>query len=91
MAINAHFYKKLGYDAARDFDPIALLARVGFVPRDKVRLACKKRRGIRCALRGVTRQDHGLRAVSDLTPAGRYSNHLVSFVNDIQKTGSGGG
>jgi tripartite-type tricarboxylate transporter receptor subunit TctC len=31
MAINAHFYKKLGYDAARGFDPIALLARVGFV------------------------------------------------------------
>lgn len=30
-AINAHVYKKLGYDAARDFDPIALLARVGFV------------------------------------------------------------
>jgi tripartite-type tricarboxylate transporter receptor subunit TctC len=30
-AINGHVYKKLGYDAVRDFDPIALLARVGFV------------------------------------------------------------
>jgi tripartite-type tricarboxylate transporter receptor subunit TctC len=30
-AINPHVYKKLGYDAVRDFEPIALLAQVNFV------------------------------------------------------------
>jgi tripartite-type tricarboxylate transporter receptor subunit TctC len=30
-AINPHMYKKLGYDATRDFEPIALLAQVNFV------------------------------------------------------------
>lgn len=30
-AINPHVYKNLGYDVLRDFDPIALLARVDFV------------------------------------------------------------
>jgi len=30
-AINPHVYSKLGYDATRDFEPIALLAQVNFV------------------------------------------------------------
>jgi tripartite-type tricarboxylate transporter receptor subunit TctC len=40
-AINPHVYKKLAYDVARDFDPIALVARVDFVLVAKAGLPVK--------------------------------------------------
>ena len=52
-AINPHVYKKLGYHAARDFDPIALLARVGFVLVTRSGLPAKNVAEFVCARQGV--------------------------------------
>lgn len=84
-AINPHVYKNLGYDVARDFDPIALLARVDFVLVVRAGLPVKSVQEFvnlaKASPRSITVGSYGLGSTSHMALAAFEEKTGTSFLH----------